>query len=107
MNMVYTNLIVILDEPTAHVDPISEQTIWKTVHEKLNNCRVISIARRLDTIKNCDTMLVMREGEIAEFGTFDSLMGRDSGLLATSLFASDFIARSYISTLNSRFQLKC
>ncbi|XP_074606534.1 ATP-binding cassette sub-family C member 4-like [Acropora palmata] len=77
------NRIVILDEPTAHVDPITEQTIWKTVHEKLNNCTVITIAHRLDTIKSCDTILVMREGEIAEFGTFDSLMGRESSFLAT------------------------
>ena len=47
---------------------------------------MITIARRLDTIKNRDTILVMREGEgeRAEFGTFDSLMGRDSGLLATT-----------------------
>ena len=44
---------------------------------------MITIAHRLDTIKSCDTILVMREGEIAEFGTFDSLMGRESGLLAT------------------------
>ena len=80
----YTNLIVILDEPTAHVDPITEQTIWETVDEKLNNCIVITIARRLNTIKKRDTTLVMREGQIAEFGTFDLLMGRDSGLLATT-----------------------
>ena len=78
------NRIVILDEPTAHVDPITEQTIWKTVHEKLNNCTVITIAHRLDTIKTCDTILVMREGEIAEYGTFDSLMGREIGALATN-----------------------
>ena len=74
------NRIVILDEPTAHVDPITEQTIWKTVHEKLNNCTVITIAHRLDTINSCDTILVMREGEIAEFGTFDSLMGKEGYL---------------------------
>ena len=77
------NRIVILDEPTAHVDPVTEQTIWKTVHEKLNNCTVITIAHRLDTIKTCDTILVMREGELTAFGTFDSLMGRESGVLAT------------------------
>ena len=71
------NRIVILDEPTAHVDPITEQTLWKAVYEKLNNCTVITIAHRLDTIKTCDTILVMREGEIAEFGTFDSLMGKE------------------------------
>ena len=78
------NRIVILDEPTAHVDPITEQTIWKTVHEKLNNCTVITIAHRLDTITSSDTILVMREGEIAEFGTFDSLMGKESSFLATT-----------------------
>ena len=53
------------------------------MREKFYNSRVITIARRLDTIKNRDTILVMREGEIAEFGTFDSLMSKDRGLLAT------------------------
>ena len=77
------NRIVILDEPTAHVDPITEQTIWKTVHEKLHNCTVITIAHRLDTIKTCDTILVMREGKIAEYGTFDSLISREGGLLVS------------------------
>ena len=77
------NRIVILDEPTAHVDPITEQTIWKTVHENLNNCTVITIAHRLNTIKTCDKILVMRDGTIAEHGTFDSLMGREGGLLVS------------------------
>ena len=83
--MLSAHRIVILDEPTAHVDPITEQTIRKTVHEKLNNCTVITNTRRLDTFKSCDMILVMREGEgeKAEFGPFDSLMGRESGLLAT------------------------
>ena len=80
--LMQNNRIVILDEPTAHVDPITEQTIWKTVHEKLKNCTVITIAHRLDTIKNCDLVLVVREGEVAEFGAFDSLVGREGGVLA-------------------------
>ncbi|XP_074607934.1 ATP-binding cassette sub-family C member 4-like [Acropora palmata] len=80
--LMQNNRIVILDEPTAHVDPITEQTIWKTVHEKLKNCTVITIAHRLDTIKDCDMVLVVREGEVAEFGTFDSLVGKEGGVLA-------------------------
>jgi len=48
------NKIIILDEPTAHVDPDTEQTIWNTVREKLRNSTVIIIAHRLNTIRDCD-----------------------------------------------------
>ena len=50
--------IVILDEPTASVDPNTERTIWTTVHEKLKNSTVITIAHRLNTVKDCDAILV-------------------------------------------------
>ena len=46
------NKIVILDEPTAHVDPDTERTIWNVVHEKLRDSTVITIAHRLNTIRN-------------------------------------------------------
>ena len=42
--------IVILDEPTAHVDPDTEQTIWSVVREKLRDSTVITIAHRLNTM---------------------------------------------------------
>ena len=76
------NRIVILDEPTAHVDPQTEQTIWNTVYTKLKNCTVITIAHRLETIKNCDRILVMREGEVHEFDSFDSIVGGEVGVQA-------------------------
>ncbi|XP_029201776.2 ATP-binding cassette sub-family C member 4-like isoform X2 [Acropora millepora] len=60
--------IVILDEPTAHVDPNTEKTIWSTVREKLNNSTVIIIAHRLNTVKDCDVIMVLREGQVAELG---------------------------------------
>ena len=72
--------IVILDEPTAQVDPNTEQTIWNIVREKLKNCTVITVAHRLHTIRNCDMIIMMREGEVAEAGTFDVLMGREGGV---------------------------
>ena len=55
--------IIILDEPTAHVDPDTERTIWKTVHDKLKNCTVIIIAHRLNTVQDCDMILAIRNGE--------------------------------------------
>ena len=73
--------IVILDEPTAHVDPNTEQTIWNTVHEELKNSTIITIAHRLNTIRDSDIILALRDGEVAELGTFNDLIGRVDGIL--------------------------
>ena len=73
--------IVILDEPTANVDPNTEKTIWTTVHEKLKNSTVITIAHRLNTVKDCDAILVLREGQVAELDTLDALLGQEGGIL--------------------------
>ncbi|XP_022795444.1 multidrug resistance-associated protein 4-like [Stylophora pistillata] len=66
------NKIVILDEPTAHVDPGTEETMYgRAVREKLRDSTVITIAHRLNTIRHCDKVLVFKEGEVVESGTFD------------------------------------
>ena len=70
--LLHKRKIVILDEPTAHVDPDTEQTIWRIVREKLKGSTVITIAHRLNTIKDCDLILVMKDGEIDESNKFDS-----------------------------------
>ena len=49
------------------------------MHEKLKNSTVITIAHRLNTVKNCDVILVLREGQVAELDTIGSLMGREGG----------------------------
>lgn len=79
--------IIILDEPTAHVDPNTEETIWKIVNEKLKDATIITIAHRLNTVRDCDMILTLRNGEIAESGTFDYMLGQEGGVfheLATS-----------------------
>ena len=72
--------IVILDEPTANVDPITEGTIWSTVHDKLKNSTVITIAHRLNTVRQCDVIMVLREGQVAELGSFDELVSQKGGI---------------------------
>ena len=76
------NKIVILDEPTAHVDPETEQIIWKIVREKLRTSTVITIAHRLNTIKDCDRILVLKNGEVDEFDRFDALVNREGSSLS-------------------------
>ena len=56
------NKIVVLDEPTAHVDPDTEQTIWNVVREKLQDLTVITIAHRLNTIKDSDKNIIFKNG---------------------------------------------
>ena len=72
--------IVILDEPTANVDPSTETTIRTTLREKLKNSTVITIAHRLNTVKDCDVIFVLREGQVAELDTIEALMGREGGI---------------------------
>ena len=81
--------IVILDEPTAHVDPDTEQTIWNVVREKLRDSTVITIAHRLNTIRECDQILVLKNGQIEEFGKFDALVNNTGSTLGTMARASD------------------
>ena len=74
--------IVILDEPTAHVDPDTEQTIWNIVREELKSFTVITIAHRLNTIRDSDKILVLKNGEVAGFDTSDVLINRKGGILS-------------------------
>ena len=74
--------IVILDEPTAHVDPDTEQTIWNIVREELKSSTVITIAHRLNTIRDSDKILVLKNEEVAGFDTFDVLINRKGGILS-------------------------
>ena len=74
--------IVILNEPTAHVDPDTEQTIWNIVREELKSFTVITIAHRLNTIRDSDKILVLKNGEVAGFDTFDVLINRKGGILS-------------------------
>lgn len=80
--------IIVLDEPTAHVDPDTEQTIWNVVRDKLKDSTAITIAHRLNTIKDCDIILVLKDGEIDEFDKFDSLMNKKGGIFQEMARAS-------------------
>ena len=83
------NKIIILDEPTAHVDPDTEQTIWNVVREKLRDSTVITIAHRLNTIKDCDRILVLKSGEVEEFDEFETLLNREGSTFLEMARAAD------------------
>lgn len=69
--------ILIMDEPTANLDAITEDKLWKNVLTNFKNRTVIIVAHRLASAKMADKIIVIKEGQIAEQGEIDELLASD------------------------------
>ncbi len=69
--------VIILDEATASIDPVTEAQIQESLDVVLKDRTAIVIAHRLSTVREADRIIVLREGEIIEQGSHDGLMGQD------------------------------
>jgi ABC-type multidrug transport system fused ATPase/permease subunit len=68
--------IIVLDEATASVDPLTEAQIQEGLEFVLRDRTAILIAHRLSTVMNADRILVMQLGKIMEEGTHSELLAR-------------------------------
>ena len=68
--------IVILDEATASVDADNEHFIQEAISELCRGKTLIVIAHRLNTIRNADKILVIKNGQIVESGSHEELMAK-------------------------------
>jgi ABC-type multidrug transport system fused ATPase/permease subunit len=66
--------IIILDEATASVDPLTEAQIQEGLDVLLKNRTAILIAHRLSTIRHADRIIVLQQGNIVEEGTHEALL---------------------------------
>ncbi|XP_051154778.1 probable multidrug resistance-associated protein lethal(2)03659 [Leptopilina boulardi] len=78
--IVRNNKILILDEATANVDLETDFLIQSTIRRRFENCTVLIIAHRLNTIMDCDRIMVLDAGKIVEFDSPSILMGNEDGL---------------------------
>jgi ATP-binding cassette subfamily B protein len=69
--------ILILDEPTSALDVETEAQVMDGIKRLTRGRTTFIIAHRLSTIRNCDLIMVLRDGTIAESGTFTELMRRN------------------------------
>ncbi|QSX05342.1 ABC transporter ATP-binding protein [Sedimentibacter sp. zth1] len=72
---IYKNApIVVLDEPTAALDPFAEFEIYSKFNELVGGKTAIYISHRLSSCKFCDNIAVFKNGEIVEYGNHDELV---------------------------------
>lgn len=69
--------IIILDEPTSFIDPLTEDEIFNNFRELAGDKILILITHRLYNLKKADTILVLQKGNVVEQGSHDELMAID------------------------------
>lgn len=69
--------ILILDEPTAALDPISEEKLYNEYKDFSRDKISIFISHRITSTRFCDRIIYLENGEIAEYGTYEELIKLD------------------------------
>jgi ABC-type multidrug transport system fused ATPase/permease subunit len=72
--LVRNTRILILDEPTAALDPATENALMQTLRQAAEGRLVVVIAHRLSTIRQADRIIFLEDGQIMDIGNHDSLM---------------------------------
>lgn len=85
--------IILLDEATASVDPDNESEIQEAINALVQDKTILVIAHKLSCVKNADTILVLKDGKLAEQGNHEALLTQ--GGLYESLWAKRVSSKSW------------
>ena len=72
-----TELLIVLDEPTAALDALAEFRLYQSFNELVGDRTAVYISHRLSSTRFCDRVAMFKDGEMVEIGTHDSLMEAD------------------------------
>jgi len=70
--------LIVLDEPTSAVDGRTEKLIRQTLSELRGHVTVVIISHRIETTRQCDLLLVLKNGMIADYGERDKVLTRSA-----------------------------
>ncbi|XP_023553923.1 ABC transporter C family member 2-like isoform X2 [Cucurbita pepo subsp. pepo] len=91
--------IMVLDEATAAVDVRTDALIQKTIREEFKSCSMLIIAHRLNTIIDCDRMLVLEAGQVLEYNTPKQLLSNEQSAFSKMVRSTGAANAQYLRTL--------
>lgn len=68
--------IIVIDEGTANIDNHTDAVIQTVLRENFSECTMLVIAHRLNTIMDCDKIVVLDSGRVVEFGSASELLSK-------------------------------
>ena len=68
--------VIVLDEPTAALDPIAESQLYETYNDVMKDCTAVFISHRLASTRFCDRIILVEDGKIIEEGTHTELLAK-------------------------------
>lgn len=68
--------IIVLDEPTAALDPLAEYNLYKSFDDIIENKSAVYISHRLSSTRFCDNIAMFKSGEMVEEGTHEELLAK-------------------------------
>ncbi|CAF4229206.1 unnamed protein product, partial [Adineta steineri] len=98
--------ILIIDEATANVDNATDELIQQAIQDKFKECTVLTIAHRLRTVIDSDRILVLSNGEVAEFDTPSSLLANSNSYLTSLVEQTGSNEAEYLRTLANQANTK-
>jgi ABC-type multidrug transport system fused ATPase/permease subunit len=66
--------VVLLDEPSASLDPRAEAELFDLLQSMCHDRIVIFVSHRFATVRSADVVMVLEQGEVVEMGSHDDLM---------------------------------
>lgn len=74
----YQANVLVFDEATSALDGITEKIIMEAIHKFSGQKTIVMIAHRLKTVQKCNTIYMMDEGKIVDYGTYNELLEKNS-----------------------------
>ncbi|XP_073676055.1 LOW QUALITY PROTEIN: ATP-binding cassette sub-family C member 5 [Garra rufa] len=81
--------ILLLDEATAAIDTETDRLIQDTIRTSFSGCTTLVIAHRLNTVLNCDRIMVLDQGQILEFDTPSNLLADENSRFRAMMEAAE------------------
>ncbi|KAL6991616.1 Canalicular multispecific organic anion transporter 1 [Sarracenia purpurea var. burkii] len=91
--------ILVLDEATAAVDVRTDALIQKTIREEFKSCTMLIIAHRLNTIIDCDRVLLLDTGRVLEYSSPEQLLQNDESAFSKMVQSTGAANAQYLRSL--------